>query len=148
MQPAVQQDPEKSSSSLSPPLTNPFVSAYLRFLSRVTQTDPSQAEEDSQALEPNERALLEWVILRWAEQRPLTVRQAIAHTHLGSPATLHKRLVQLRQKSYLQIEDVAGDKRAKHLVPGLEGLVYLERMGRHLMNTRRSSNPGGTAAKH
>lgn len=124
---------------------SPFVTAYLRFLSRVTPAEPDPADA---GLEPNERALLEWVILRWAEQRPLTVRQAIAHTHLGSPATLHKRLIQLRQKSYLQIEEVPGDKRAKLLVPGVEGLAYLDRMGRHLMNTRRGPSAAAGAAKH
>lgn len=118
---------------------SPFALAYLRFLSRVAQSHASEPIADEQALDPNEQALLELAILRWAQGEPLTVRQAIGHAHLGSPATLHKRLMQLRQKDYLQLQDVVGDKRAKYLVPGPHGLAHMENMGRHLMGARRGA---------
>ena len=116
---------------------SPFLMAYLRFLSRVRQAEDHSVAPQEQALDPNEKALLELAVLRWAQRDPLTVRQAIGHAHLGSPATLHKRLMQLRHKSYLQLQDVAGDKRAKYLVPGPRGLEFMESMGRHMMGARR-----------
>ena len=120
--------------------------AYLRFLSRVARaTEKAPAEEDH-LLEPNEKALLELVILRWAQRDLLTVRQAIAHAYLGSPATLHKRLIQLRAKNFLQLEDVEGDKRAKYLVPSVNGFKYMESMGRHLIGARRNPQAIDTPA--
>ena len=116
---------------------SPFAMAYLRFLSRVAQAEAHEPGPDQQTLDPNEKAIMELAILRWAQQSPLTVRQAIGHAYLGSPATLHKRLKQLRQKNYLKLEDVAGDRRAKFLVPGPNGLAYLNNMGRHILGARR-----------
>ncbi len=114
---------------------SPFFQAYLRFLLRVEAQGDDAGQEN---LEPNEKALLELVVLRWAKHQPLTVRQTIAHAHLGSPATLHKRLMNLRKMGYLQLQDVANDKRAKHLVPGPQGYAYMETMGKHMIGVRRS----------
>lgn len=124
--------------ALSPEANSPFAMAYLRFLYRVAQSEEREPIPDAQLLDTNEKAMLELALLRWAQGDPLTVRQAIGHAHLGSPATLHRRLMQLRQKNYLQLEDVAGDKRAKYLVPGPHGLAHLESMGRHMMGARRN----------
>jgi DNA-binding MarR family transcriptional regulator len=126
--------------NLSQETESPFVLAYLRFLSRIeTEQDKHPAALD-QPLDPNEKALLEMVILRWAQQATMTVRQTIAHAHLGSPATLHKRLTLLRKKGFLRLEDVEGDKRAKYLVPGPQGFVYLESMGKHMVSAKRKGN--------
>ena len=68
---------------------SPFVSAYLRFLqlAKVVQALP-----DGQAIDANESALLQSVVLRWYENQPMSVREAIGLAELGSPATLHKRI--------------------------------------------------------
>lgn len=125
-----------------PDSDSPFVRAYLRFLARVSRAEHKACGADAQTLDPNETALLELLVLRWARQEPLTVRQAIAHAHMGSPATLHKRVMQLRQKGFIELQDVPGDRRAKFLIPGPEGLAHLERMGRHLLGARRAALPG------
>lgn len=114
------------------------MAAYLGFLARVVEVDGHDSAEQEEHLDPSEKALLELVLLRWARRTPLTVRQTIAFAHLGSPATLHKRLIRLRSRHYLQLQDVAGDRRVKQLVPGPHGLAYLEAMGRHLMAARRA----------
>ena len=121
--------------------------AYLTFLALVARTASSQPSALDE-IDPNETALLEIVILRWAKGAPMTVRQTIAMAHLGSPATLHKRLMRLRAKNYLQLQDVAGDRRVKQLVAGARGVPYIETMGRHLLKAKRSPSgrPGGDAA--
>ena len=116
---------------------SPFFKAYLRFLNLAASA--RQAREQEQEIDPNEQALLELVILRWASGSPLAVRQTIAQAHLGSPATLHKRLMRLRIKTFLGLQDVVGDKRLKHLVPGPKGLTYIEQMGKHLLSARRGA---------
>ena len=59
---------------------------YLRFLqlAKAIQNLP-----DAPLLDANENALLEAIALRWFEQKPMTVREAIGLSNLGSPATLH-----------------------------------------------------------
>ena len=51
----------------------------------------------------------------------MTVREAIGRAELGSPATLHKRLVRLRQAELIAVEFIAGDRRSKLLVPTEKG---------------------------
>jgi hypothetical protein len=118
--------------------------SYLTFLSLVARTHAGTMPDD---IDPNETALLEIVILSWAKDTPMTVRQTIAMAHLGSPATLHKRLMRLRAKNYLQLQDVAGDRRVKLLVPGQRGLDYVETMGRYLLKAKRSAGMRPLAAK-
>ena len=72
---------------------------------------------DAPQLDANEKALLEEIVLRWFENRVMTVREAIGLSHLGSPATLHKRITRLRQKDLLKTFNQTEDKRAKYLIP-------------------------------
>ncbi len=127
-------------------LTSPYSRAYVRFLALEAQTAAKARAIDGEAIDANEKALLELIILRWAVGAPMTVRQAIALTHLGSPATLHKRLMRLRNKTYLGLDHVSGDRRVKRLVVGPVGQVYLETMGRHLMAARQPSKKAGPSS--
>jgi hypothetical protein len=88
------------------------------------------------------------VVARPVVGAPMTVRQTIAMAHLGSPATLHKRLMRLRAGNFLQLQDVAGDRRVKQLVAGARGIEYIESMGRHLLKAKRSPSgrPAGAEA--
>ena len=113
--------------------TRPLAAAYLRFLqlARVVQALPEGAEMDA-----NESALLEAVVLRWYEQKPMTVREAISLTELGSPATLHKRVTRLRQKDMLAAQSEPDDRRAKFLMPTAKALAYFERLGRSMQQVQ------------
>jgi len=88
--------------------------AYMRFLQLARSVHQLT---DAPQLDANEKALLEEIALRWFENKVMTVREAIALAHLGSPATLHKRITRLRQKDLLKTFNQAEDKRAKYLIP-------------------------------
>lgn len=88
--------------------------AYMRFLQLAKSI---QELPDGPQLDANEKALLEEIALRWFENRVMTVREAIGLAHLGSPATLHKRITRLRQKDLLKTFNQTEDKRAKYLIP-------------------------------
>jgi DNA-binding MarR family transcriptional regulator len=88
--------------------------AYMRFLQLARSV---QQLSDAPQLDANEKALLEEIVLRWFEKRVMTVREAIGLSHLGSPATLHKRITRLRQKDLLKTFNQTEDKRAKYLIP-------------------------------
>ena len=119
-------------------VNSPFVSAYLRFLqlAQVVQALPEGLEMDA-----NEKALLQAVVLRWYEDQPMTVREAIGLTELGSPATLHKRITRLRDKDMLSTLNMEGDRRAKFLIPTQRTLDYFS----HLGQSMQQANPNQVA---
>ena len=108
---------------------SPLAEAYFRFLqlAKALQSDASAV-----ALDANERALLEAVALCWFEDRPMTVREAIALESLGSPATLHKRITRLRQKEMLVAFNQEADRRAKYLIPSEKTLKLFADLGEHM----------------
>jgi len=116
-------------------IKSPFTSAYLRFLqlAKVVQALP-----DGQAMDANEEALLQAVVLRWYEFKPMTVREAIALAELGSPATLHKRISRLREKDMLSTLSLEGDRRAKFLIPTQRTLDYFEHLGQTMQQAEQN----------
>lgn len=113
---------------------SPFASAYLRFLqlAKVVQALP-----DGQDMDANEVALLESVVLRWYENQPMTVREAIGLADLGSPATLHKRITRLREKDMLTTLNQEGDRRAKFLIPTQRTLDYFNNLGQSMQQAHQ-----------
>jgi len=87
--------------------------AYMRFLQLARSV---QQLPDGPNLDANEKALLEEIALSSFEDRVMTVREAIGLNHLGSPATLHKRIMRLRHKNLLKTFNQSEDKRAKYLI--------------------------------
>lgn len=114
---------------------SPFASAYFRFLqlARVIQALPDGMEMDA-----NEKALLQAVVLRWYENQPMTVREAIGLAELGSPATLHKRITRLREKEMLGTLNLEGDRRAKFLIPTPRTLAYFNELGQSMQQAHQN----------
>ena len=115
----------------------PLSEAYLRFLqlANAFQFDNTALEMDA-----NERALLDVLALCWYEGQPMTVREAIALDHLGSPATLHKRITRLRQKELLIALNQEGDRRAKYLIPSEKTLDFYGYLGHNLQKVQLTVN--------
>jgi hypothetical protein len=116
---------------------NPLSEAYLRFLqlAKAFQFDNEDVEMDA-----NERALLDALALCWYEGQPMTVREAISLEHLGSPATLHKRITRLRQKELLIAFNQEGDRRAKYLIPSEKTLDFYGYLGQNLQKVQSPVN--------
>lgn len=114
-------------------INSPFASAYLRFLqlAKVIQALPDGMEMDA-----NESALLHAVVLRWYENSPMTVREAIGLNSLGSPATLHKRITRLREKDMLSTLNQEGDRRAKFLIPTPRTIEYFGHLGQSMQQVQ------------
>jgi hypothetical protein len=103
--------------------------AYMRFLQLAKSV---QALPDGSQLDSNEKTLLEEIALNWFENRVMTVREAISLTHLGSPATLHKRITRLRQKDLLKTFNRPEDKRAKYLIPTDQTITMFRDFGKKM----------------
>lgn len=99
-----------------------------------------QALPDGMEMDANEKALLQAVVLRWYEDQPMTVREAIGLADLGSPATLHKRITRLRDKDMLSTLNLEGDRRAKFLIPTQRTLDYFSHLG-HSMKVAHQNLP-------
>ncbi|MGV0959318.1 MAG: hypothetical protein ACOYB1_05720 [Limnohabitans sp.] len=114
-------------------INSPLACAYLRFLqlAKVIQALPDGMEMDA-----NESALLQAVVLRWYEQSPMTVREAIGLSALGSPATLHKRITRLRNKDMLTTLNQEGDRRAKFLIPTPRTIEYFSHLGQSMQQVQ------------
>lgn len=110
---------------------------YLRFLQLAKAI---QSLPDAPLLDANENALLEAIALRWFENKPMTVREAIGLSELGSPATLHKRITRLRNRDLVETFSQADDKRAKYLIPTEKTLAMFKDFGKK-MNTAIGSAP-------
>lgn len=110
-------------------MTTPLSNAYMRFL----QLTRVLSEDADIQLSANHRALLEAVALAWHCGSPMSVRQAIGLSDLGSPATLHKRLAVLRAQGYVEEIAVAGDRRTKLLGLTQKAVDYFDKLGAALI---------------
>ena len=116
---------------------SPTENAYLRFLQLAKAI---QSLPDAPLLDANENALLEAIALRWFENKPMTVREAIGISQLGSPATLHKRITRLRNRDLVQTFSQPDDKRAKYLIPTDKSIAMFKDFGKK-MNAAFSATP-------
>lgn len=112
---------------LSKDSSSPYVEAYSRFLALLSAVNQMPGMADFGA---HEKALFDEVLLAWSNRTPLTVRQIIHMDHLGSPATLHKRLTRLRDLGWVDASSEARDRRTKYLSPTAKGLEYAENLGK------------------
>lgn len=98
---------------------------YLRFLKL---THALKWHPDGQDLTPPEMHLLEDIALRHFENRAYTVSDAMALQHMGSPATLHKRLKRLRTGGLIRYERHPEDHRTKYLLVTPLAIAHFERL--------------------
>lgn len=99
---------------------------YFRFLG---WSNGMRTVGDTGSLTPPEAMLLEEVLLGHLSEKPLRVRDVIGLGHMGSPATLHKRLMRLRHFQLLAVQLKGDDRRTKYLVATPLALMHMERKG-------------------
>jgi DNA-binding MarR family transcriptional regulator len=111
---------------------------YLRFLerSRVIHSAPGAPK-----ITPSETQLLQAVAMHDLENKHLSVRDAMSLSHLDSPATLHKRLVQLRSMGLVDIQHRVNDRRTKYLVTTPLAQTHFENLGEALHNALSQETP-------
>ena len=105
---------------------DPARQLYFRFL---TLAQSLSQQHGVAALAPSEAQLLQEVVLRDFERRAFTISQALAMKHLGSPATLHKRLLRLRAAGLLDYKKDVTDHRTKYLIATPLAMQHYARMG-------------------
>ena len=110
---------------------SPNFAVYMRFL-RLS----AALKSSKNALSVNEMALFEEIVLAWAQDKPLSVSQAIGIERLGAHATLFKRLAELRRRKLVEAVKDATDVRTKFVVPSKKGIAYIGRFAQALTHCR------------
>jgi hypothetical protein len=102
-----------------------FMDTYFKFLhlAQAVQDLPGVPK-----LEAAEERLLELLASAWYAGRTYTVGEAMSLSTAGAPATIHRRLVRLREKGLIRLEESTTDLRAKSVVPTDEALDYFRKL--------------------
>lgn len=79
-------------------------------------------------LTPSMIAMLEELMFAHLQGSPLKITDAMHLADQGSPATVHRRLVQLRKRGYVQLVSPPTDTRVKYLIPTQLATDVFDRM--------------------
>lgn len=88
-----------------------------------------EGQDNRPAMDPDARRLLEVIALRAEEKRPLTVTEAMNLSHIASPATVHRKLDQLREIGMIETLFEGNNRRTKYLMPTRAALDYFTSIG-------------------
>jgi DNA-binding MarR family transcriptional regulator len=98
-----------------------LVVLYLRFRSLL---DSINGLPDASIITPELDTLLAVIGTAWHSGKPLAVRKLLIREELGSPATIHKRIHQLKDAGFVSFEGKEGDSRVRLVVPTEQALRY------------------------
>lgn len=98
---------------------------YLRFLQL---TEALRGLPTLAVLDPLEEKILEFVARTAQKKDRLSVRDMMARSELGSPATLHARITSMREKGWLTLNDTE-DARRKQIELTPAALRHFDKLG-------------------
>jgi DNA-binding MarR family transcriptional regulator len=102
---------------------------YLRFLQLA---EAIRGLPSLPALDPLEERLLALVAGARQRNERLSVRDVLAHSELGAPATLHTRLKSMREKGWIDLANTEDARRKQvELTPG--ALAHFDRLSKALI---------------
>lgn len=77
------------------------------------------------ALTGEEELLLEDLIVQWHEHGILKMSDLMSNAHYGPRSTVYRRLVALRDKGLILVEDDPDDKRVRYVKPSNAAQSYI-----------------------
>jgi DNA-binding MarR family transcriptional regulator len=101
---------------------------YLRYLRIARAIDI--LKKDSHVIDSTALQLLNEIAVQHFDGKTLTVSQALAFNKIASPATLHRKLDELREAGLIQQVFEGKDRRTKYLVPTKEADAYFAKMSK------------------
>ena len=100
---------------------------YMRFLNLVHALE---GNANTPHIDLDAKKLLDVIGLRYDQKKPLTVTEAMALDHIASPATIHRKLDQLRELGMIDTVFEGKNRRTKYLVPTKAASDYFANMGK------------------
>ena len=104
---------------------------YMRFLNLIHALD---GDVNAPQMDLDAKKLLEVVSVRHDLGKPLTVTEAMALGHIASPATIHRKLDQLRELGMIDSVFEGKNRRTKYLVPTQAAHDYFNAVGEAMKN--------------
>ena len=101
---------------------------YLRYLRFARTIDI--LKKDSHVIDSTALQLLNEIAVQHFDGKTLTVSQAIALNKIASPATLHRKLDELREAGLIQQIFEGKNRRTKYLVPTKAADAYFAKMSK------------------
>ncbi|TFZ05399.1 winged helix-turn-helix domain-containing protein [Ramlibacter henchirensis] len=107
---------------------------YLRFLqlSEAIRGLPSLPP-----LDPLEERILVWIARAGSEGERLSVRDMLAKSEFGAPATIHARLKSMRSKGWIDLADT-DDARRKQVELTQRAMAHFARLSRLMIKAANS----------
>jgi len=101
---------------------------YLRFIALANAI--SNESKELCAIDEAAKHLLEVIASRHAQGKSMTVTDAMALTNLASPATIHRKLDDLREVGLIQQVFEGKNRRTKYLEPTNAANEYFANLGK------------------
>ena len=90
---------------------------------------------DTNELDLTSMKLLEICVMRSDAGQRLTITEAMGLTHVASPATIHRKLLQLLDSGYVTFEFESNNRRTKYLTPTAKCDEYFSKLGSMLLQS-------------
>jgi hypothetical protein len=108
---------------------------YMRFLQLA---EALRGLPSLPALDPLEERILAIVARAGQEAQRLSVRDMMGKKELGSPATLHTRLMSMREKGWIMLSDTE-DTRRKQIELTQAALLHFDKLSKCLVQATKLS---------
>jgi hypothetical protein len=108
---------------------------YLRFLQLA---DAIRGMPSLPPLEPLEERILALIALAGRDKERLSVRDMMAKTEFGSPATIHNKLKSMRAKGWIMLTDTE-DARRKQLALTQAALLHFDQLSKCLVKAAKTA---------
>ena len=106
------------------------VDLYFHYQSLLQKATASQGLDE---LSPDHLALLVLIGRHWHDGESMSVRQLMQMRDVASPATIHKRLHQLKDADLVSFEESATDTRKRMIAPTKRALAYFSAASKAMM---------------
>lgn len=113
---------------------------YLRFLNFIHALN---GDANAPQMDLDAKKLLEVISIKQSQDTPLTVTDAMTLNHIASPATIHRKLDQLRKLGMIDTVFVGENRRSKYLVPTQKAHDFFEKLGEAMRKALASNEQDG-----
>jgi hypothetical protein len=100
---------------------------YVRFL---TLLQTLQAKELGEKLDTTAEKLLEVITVHFGQDQALTVTECMDLSYIASPATIHRKLDELRLLGWIEFHYEGDNRRTKYLAPSSKANKYFEKVSK------------------
>jgi hypothetical protein len=114
-------------------MSAPSASAYLQLIQTVRRLE---SQGLFQRVDVESVRLLEIITMAYSEAHPLTVSSAMKLSAIASPASIHRKLEQLRVANLITHQFNDGNRRTKYLAPTPLTLKHYDLLSAEMMKIK------------